>query len=285
VNRIPYALSLGFRLLRVLPPTTPGKARLGRVLLGACRRTDDVAVTDRRGGQFLVPNLREPVALHLLIDGVYEPPLGDFLRAQLASGATFVDVGANVGVFTILAGWLVGPDGRVLALEPSPRVFPYLEHNVRRNGLENVRLRQCAALDHDGTSVSFYEAPAQHFGMGALAPQFDGQPTPVPGRTLDSLLEDEEIERVDLLKVDVEGFEADVFRGARRLLTSGRPPVIVFEFRDWAEERVPGGRPGDAQRLLMDWGFRVVRLADLEDGSSLSEPLTRGFETLVAMRE
>jgi FkbM family methyltransferase len=164
-------------------------------------------------------------------------------------------------------------------------VFPYLEHNVRRNGLENVRLRQCAVLDHDDTSVSFYEAPTQHFGMGALAPQFDGQPTPVPGRALDSLLEDEELAHADVVKVDVEGFEAAVFRGARRLLTSGRPPVIVFEFCDWAEKRVPGGRPGDAQRLLKDWGFRIVRLADLEDGSPLSEPLTRGFETLVATRE
>src|SRR4030095_2796953 len=107
----------------------------------------------------------------------------------------------------------------------------------------------------------------------------------VPAQTLDDILGEESIERVDLLKMDVEGFEAAVLQGARKLLNSHDAPLILFEFCDWAEARVPGGEVGNAQRLLLEWGYRLWRLSDFVRGRpSLDNVLTVGFETLVAVK-
>ena len=134
-------------------------------------------------------------------------------------------------------------------------------------------------------TVSFYEAPVDQFGRGSLQAQFDADPIPVLTHTLDYLVGEQMIERVDVIKVDVEGFEAVVFQGAEKILTSNKPPVVVFEFCDWTEGRVPGGWIGAAQEGLKDWGYRIWRLKDLLRGKSpLVDVLTSGFETLVAMK-
>ena len=136
-------------------------------------------------------------------------------------------------------------------------LFPYLQQNVRLNGLSNVRLRQCAASNRSVPTIPFWEAPSEHFSMGALAAQFHADPIAVPAQTLDDILDDESIGRVGLLKMDVEGFAAAVLHGARQLLTGHDAPLILFEFCDWAEARVPGGAVGDTQRLLLEWGYRL----------------------------
>ena len=195
-----------------------------------------------------------------MIDGVYEVQAVDFVLERLKPSATFIDVGANIGVFTLPAARRIGRSGRVIAIEPSPLVFPYLERNIVLNGLSNVRLVQCAAHDRDGETVPFYEAPVEHFGMGSLGAQFHNSPVPVLCRTLDHILNEQQIEKVDVMKVDVEGFEAAVFEGATKLLAGDKAPVILFEFCDWAENRRPGGSVGDAQRLLRRWGYRIWRL-------------------------
>jgi FkbM family methyltransferase len=262
-----------------------GKARLARAALRPWRRCADLVVRDRDGSVFTIPSLEEPIGLHLAADGVYEPELASFLRDHLRPGGVFVDVGANIGVFTVMAARMVGPSGRVVAIEASPRVYPYLEHNVRTNGLENVRLRHCAAAHEENPGIAFYEAPASHFGMGALSPQFHATPTPVASHTLDRILAEENVGPVDLVKLDVEGFEANVFRGAHRLLTSDSPPLIVFEFVDWAEARVATGRVGDSQRVLREHGFTLWRLEDyVKNKPPLQEILTEGFGMIVAAR-
>jgi FkbM family methyltransferase len=272
-------------LLRLLPCMMQGKGRLARLLLGRMLDGQDIELHDRDGSVMTVPSLREPVAFHLLIDGLYEPDTLAFLLGRLKPGNVFVDVGANVGAFTIPVARKLAGTGYVLSLEASPSVFPYLRSSVERNHLTNVHLRQCASIDKNVDDLHFYEAPPQKFGMGALAPQFEGDTVSVLGRTLDSLLAEEGIKQVHLLKVDVEGFEAAVFRGARGLLTGQAPPVIVFEFCDWAEARVPHERVGDAQRLLLDWGYRVWRLSDfVREKPCLPRVLTSGFDMLVATR-
>jgi FkbM family methyltransferase len=285
VNRRSFRIDLVCRALRCVPPGTPGKARLARLLLGSYLQTQNVLVQAHDGYIYLVPSLREPIGFYLLVDGMYEPSVVKFVLSQLHSGATFVDVGANIGVFTISAARKVGSTGRVLAIEPSPRVFPYLEHNVRGSGLSSIQLKRSAAYDRDADSIPFWEAPVDHFGMGALAPQFYAQPTLVGASTLDGMLTEAGAGEVDVLKVDVEGFEAAVFRGAEKLLTSPRAPLIVFEYCDWAEQRMPNTRTGDAQRVLLDYGYHIWRLSDfVHYGLPLENVLMTGFEMLIATR-
>src|SRR4029077_19389191 len=114
--------------------------------------------------------------------------------------------------------------GRVIAIEDSPAVYPYLERNIELNDLHNVRMHHCAALDSELDHVAFYEAPKDHFGMGSLAPQFSGEAVHINAVTLDSILAREGIDEVDVLKVDVEGFEGQVFEGATKLLARTKAP-------------------------------------------------------------
>jgi len=220
----PHKITFVSQALRLLPPGISGKARLARLLLGSYLQAQDVQLRDKYGCTIVIPSLREPIGFHLLIDGVYEVKSLEFALKRLRAGSVFVDVGANIGVFALPVARKVGSSGCVLAIEPSPRIFPYLKQNVTLNRLSNVRLRQCAAFDKDSELLPFYEAPIDHFGMGALAAQFHTNPIPVPAQTLDRILDGEGIGRVDLLKLDVEGFEAAVFRGAKRLLTGEDPP-------------------------------------------------------------
>jgi FkbM family methyltransferase len=273
------------RSLRILPSRFVGKARLARLILGSRQESSDVVVECGGGVRFLVPCLREPVAFELLINGAYESEALSLLLRAASGDTVFVDVGANIGTFTVpLAKQLTS--GTVVAIEASTAVYPYLARNIELNDLHNIRLHHCAALDRDLDTIAFYEAPKHHFGMGALAAQFSGQAVLVTARTLDSILAQDGIDRVDALKVDVEGFEWQVFVGATKLLTGSRPPTIIFEFCDWAERRAQNAPIGQAQRFLLDLGYSIYRLADFISPrpQPLAKPLLAGYEQLVAYR-
>ena len=278
-------LKVAAKALRWIPAKAPGKARLARRLLGSCLEARDVRIDGRYGMKLVTPSLREPVGFYLLVDGVYEAEVLDFALGRLGRGAVVVDVGANIGAFTLPVASRIAPAGCVIAIEASPRVFPYLRQNVILNELSNVDLVQCAAYNCDRRTVPFYDAPVDRFGKGSLGSHFHADRISVPARTLDDLLNEKRIGRVDLIKVDVEGSEAAVFQGAEKLLTGDRPPVVVFEFCDWAEESVLGEQAGYAQRLLNDWGYSIWRLRDVKRNKTpLAETLTSGFEMLVAAR-
>ena len=118
-------------LLRLFPPGFPGKARLARLMLQPHLGSRDVYVPTGQGRNLLVPGLREPIGFYLATNGVYEPDTAAFLLNYLSPGMVFVDIGANIGVFTVLAARQVGPTGQVIAIEPSPRSFSYLKHTFR----------------------------------------------------------------------------------------------------------------------------------------------------------
>lgn len=264
-------------------PAFRGKRRLARWLLRAQLGRERMLVEDRHGCRYRLPHAAEPVAFSLLAEGAYEPELVDLIDRHLPTGGVFVDVGANIGA-TLLpvmkrrAGRL-----RAVAIEASPRVFPFLAENVRLNQVAGVTCLNVAAHERDG-EAEFFDAPVTHFGMGSLGAQFGAAPVKVASRRLDGLLAEQGITQVDVLKMDVEGFESAVVRGAGRLLEGEVAPLVVFEFCDWAEARSPGGA-GQAQRELLARGFRLWRQADYEAGRApLPGPLTAGFEALVAVK-
>ena len=251
------------------------------------RRFDSSPFTlwDNLGFRYELPDASEPIAFHLAIDGVYEPETLALILQQVKQGDVFVDVGANIGVFTIPAARCVGNNGRVIAAEASSDIFAFLTRNLEANGASQVITVNSAICDFTGTA-RFYPAPKHKFGMGSLGAQFGAKPIEVPATKLDEVLEEARIGHVDLLKVDVEGFELGVFKGAHGLLTGARPPLVVFEFCDWAEARVPNSRVGDAQRLLLSYGYSIWRLTDFLRGQRpLRVPLESNYAMLVASRQ
>lgn len=269
--------------LRWIPSGAPGKYRLSRLLVHRFVKGTDIHVRDRYGCAMTLPNAREPVGFSLLVDGAYEPAAVDFVLSRLAPGDTFVDVGANIGCFTLPAARRVGERGNVVAVEASPRIHNYLARNIRDNALANVHAMQCAALESDGTT-QFHDAPEDHFGMGSVAPQFGTPPITVAAWRLDTIMKRLGIRKVAVMKVDVEGYECSVFRGAADLLTGSDPPLVVFEFCDWAEKRTHLGL-GASQRVLRDMGYSIWKFDDYVRGRArLETPLEHGFDTLVASR-
>lgn len=177
----------------------------------------------------------------------------------------------------------MGDTGKVISIEASPKIYSYLQQNIKSSKSKNISCIHIACTDHDNIAIEFYDAPDNQFGMGSLAPQFNIPPTLVIGSTFDNILKSLQIGRVDIIKVDVEGFEAAVFRGAVRTLTSDQRPVIIFEFLDWAERRA-GDPVGTAQLILFDYGYTLKEIGKKGAlGSALIRPITVGGAMLIAL--
>jgi FkbM family methyltransferase len=184
------------------------------------------------GGCVFDCSLRDRLAREVFFAGCAAIPEIAFLRAVLQPGMSFVDVGANWGLFTLVGTHLVGATGTVAALEPDPRVFTRLKSNVRRNGLRQVQLFAVAAADRDSQRVlAPYDAAGDNWETSRLVE--DGAPAQntlfVPARRLDPLLDEIGLDTVDLLKIDVEGAEDLVLSGMEEGLNNYRYRRILLE--------------------------------------------------------
>lgn len=162
--------------------------------------------------------------------GMWEPNVEAFLRARLRSGDIFVDVGANIGYFTLLGAKLVGQQGRVVAIEASGVVIEDLRANVVRNHQKDlVRCVHAAASDREGMAV-LYAGQAGNIGSASIVRVDDKLTENVPSAPLEKLLLSSEIESVRVIKIDVEGAESLVFKGMEALLPKLRTDTeIVME--------------------------------------------------------
>ena len=127
------------------------------------------------------------------------------IEARLPQAGVFVDIGANCGLFSLTASRKLGQRGRVLAIEPNPAMAERLRFNVATNDFENVELAECAIGDVVG--MAELKICASNLGGSSLTVEVEGPRVSVPIRTLQSVLESFGIERIDAMKVDIEGFE------------------------------------------------------------------------------
>jgi FkbM family methyltransferase len=162
--------------------------------------------------------------------GIYEPKVIGALREHLRVGDTCLDVGGHVGYLTLLMARLVGPGGRVVAFEPIPETFAALRENVSLNHLENVRLENTAVGEQEGMISLFCDAAQELSWTPSVSahrvPGNQIKEISVPVLSLDSFLESSSL-RPKLVKIDVEGAELEVLRGARKMLLEARPVVLV----------------------------------------------------------
>ena len=162
--------------------------------------------------------------------GMWEPNVGAFLRARLRPGDVFVDIGANIGYFTLLGATLVGRQGHVVAIEASTSTLAQLKANVACNRFQDlVRCVHAAVSDCDGTAT-LYRGLSGNTGTASIV-RAEGQASErVPSAPLGGLLRPDEIECVRVIKIDVEGAEWLVFNGMRPLLPRlRRDAEIVME--------------------------------------------------------
>jgi FkbM family methyltransferase len=190
--------------------------------------------------------------------GSYEYAVSALVRSYLDRGDVFVDVGANLGYFTVLGAAAVGPSGLVLAYEPHAAIRARLERNVSLNALTQVRVRGEAVSDVDGTLRLLDVNEAHNAGLSRLARPTEGGGVPVKTIRLDSV---PELRRAPprLIKIDVEGHELEVFGGAAGLLAHDDAPALLFEAFD--VERYAAVLASHGYAVYQPrWSARSVRL-------------------------
>lgn len=204
-------------------------------------------------------NLRYTTVTAFLLRDWVEPELRQ-LQRLLAPGDVFIDVGANIGLYALKAARLVGPTGRVLALEPGAEAHARLASNLALNAYHWAEPIKAAASDRDGSAV-LHHVPLgddpQAFSLVANARAVEGEE--VETVTLDTLVDGCGLARVDLIKIDVEGAEALVIAGGRRMLETFRPGVI-FECNAHINAGGADGAAVEAWAGLERLGYRFHRL-------------------------
>jgi FkbM family methyltransferase len=220
------------------------------------RRAHEVVET-REGFRIHVDPTDYAVGHTVARTGCYEPEVSATLRAVLAEGATFVDIGANIGWFSLLGASLVGPAGKVVAIEPNPRNVALLRQSAQDNGFGNIEVLAVALSEHPGAAALETDG-----SNGRIIP-VDGPPAApveaefvVASYPLDDLLASTGIGRVDVIKIDVEGAEPLVLRGGTATITSSRP-VLISEFFPLALDSSPWGSAPGYLSTLRALGYRL----------------------------
>jgi FkbM family methyltransferase len=186
------------------------------VLPGIAARREDTA-HELRPGVVFRGNTADFLPMVVRVFGRWEPAMTAFLTSRLSSGRVFVDVGANIGWFDLVAAPLVGETGGVVAIEASPAIHARLAEQVRGSNLTNVRTVNEAVGSASGW-VHIVDGPSWNSAQSAVVADVERRPGSVACRTLDEILTAEEIAACRIVKIDVEGAEFEVVRGLGPLL-------------------------------------------------------------------
>jgi len=170
---------------------------------------------------------RDDAISNSLFSGTFELSARAFLKSYLRPGMTMLDVGAHCGLYTMTAALMVGPQGRVVAFEPSDRERRRLLTHLRLNGITTVTVVPIAAGAADG-EVELFVVEGQETGCNSLRrpPGERVRVISVPICRLDTWIERHAIGRIDVIKMDIEGGERDALRGAEALFTRDRPILL-----------------------------------------------------------
>lgn len=191
----------------------------------------------------------------MAVAGARDPVIWEFIRRRLGPGSVFVDAGANVGAYTLPVARLVGPTGRVIAFEAHPVTWRYLARNVAANGLSNVVELNIALGEAPGRiAVVFLAANPGETHVATKAEQ-ETKVEEVEMLPVDAALAAQGLGVVDYLKIDVEGFELPVLRGAARTIAASPRIVVQTELQ---------------QRHASRYGHRIEEIAALLDGFGLA---------------
>lgn len=213
----------------------------------------------RLGGALFECDLRDGISREACFCGIYAPGETALVRNALGPGGIFVDVGANWGYFSLIAATRVGPGGRVVALEPDPRLLPLLRANLVHNGLTQVTaLGVAAAAHHAEVEMLGFDWRDGNSGLTRIALPGDTSSGPrftVPGDTLARILDRLRVESVDLLKMDIEGAELFALEGLRPVLIPSRIRKLLIEIHP-GHLAALGSDPNRAVEPLLAAGYQ-----------------------------
>lgn len=188
------------------------------------------------------------IAQGIIATRAYEPHVTATLERELTPESTFVDIGANMGWFTLLGADLAR---RVIAIEPNHNNVQLLYRSLLTNQFTNVQVHECAVTDEPRLlELNFLHSNGAVMAIGEMREST----TVVRGDSLDNLLRD--VDHIDVMKMDIEGHEPVALRGMVHILTHHRP-VLLAEFHPMAIRAISNVEPEAFLRSLSDYGYRV----------------------------
>lgn len=193
----------------------------------SCYVGDRSVLTRVQGFKMLLPSDDISLTPHLMLDGNWEQWVTDVFLRSIKPGMIVVDVGANVGYYTLLGARATGPTGRVLAFEPEPRNLRYLRHNVELAGAHWVTISSKGLWNQSGSSELYIRSEDQCGGHSMIGGG-DGRKVIIETITLDEFLRDNL--RVDVIKMDAERAEPFIIEGMTNVIAANPNLKILMEF-------------------------------------------------------
>lgn len=224
------------------------------------------------------PLIGKGVEESIYYSGIYEAGTISVLKQSLREGDVFIDVGANVGMMSLAASKFVGSRGQVYAFEPLAEALRILTTNLTINRVKNVLVvpEACGARQELRT---IYEQQANR-GCSSLLKPVDcvAEQKDIVVNRLDDFIEAEGIKKVKMVKIDVEGWELEVLKGSRRLLSQPQSPIICVEYSH--SHRLYAGIQEDVYQFICSSNnYKIFKLARGKEFISCLEPVT-GFADL-----
>lgn len=232
-----------------------------RMLGAEARRAKHVAFRRADGLQMRI-RTNDRVGHRMMREQDFEPGIRDYIASHHLSGAVVVDVGANIGYFTLQFANLVGPTGRVIAFEPTARAFAELLANVETNDLRNTECRRLALSDRCGSAVIVMPGEgAEAYASLIDAEARTGMRETVECRSFDTVWKEMGEPRISLVKMDVEGAERLVLNGAGDILAAHAVGEWIFEANE-VRLNLNGECVWDTLSLLAGFGYVLRQLAE-----------------------
>lgn len=253
------------RLVNRIPP-------IARRLDSHYRRSPAQRRVRTRDGFLMNLDTADFIQRTIYLTGDWDVAVGDVLRDRLKPGMTFVDAGANVGFFSMLAAKLVGQSGRVVAFEPNPSVFAQVQANAELNGFSWIKPHRAGLFDKDGVGEIFI--PEANCGGATL------RPGGINGMAIPLVRMDDVVKgKVDLLKIDIEGAEVAALGGAREILSGPDAPAVVCEVSEYSLRQM-GSSHYELYDLMSGHGYTPKIISRIGRSNLVKEAVFLQYDVL-----
>jgi len=239
-------------------------------------------VKDNHLGEIFFPASDSVISCGIEANGIWEPLEFSWLKANLRKGDSFLNIGANVGYFSLLASSLVGKTGMVYAVEPNPFIIPFLRVNSVRSKFQNIQILEMAASDKNETKFLYqnfrnfgdsrlFDPRVSDVGGDYIQHGFDA--TPLKSLVESRVLDDLNLKNLTVVLSDTQGWDFFALMGLKRTITLYRPKILCEFVPDWLISN--GVKPQDAINEFASWNYEIRVLEDkrliVQDFSQVTE--------------
>lgn len=206
----------------------------------------------------------------------YEPYLTKLMLSKISKGDVVMDIGANIGYYTILFSNKVGKKGKVISIEPDETNHKILQKNIKKNNLKNVVVVK-KALGSENKKIYLYKSEENYGDHRAWGDKSNSTDTKrekisVECQKLDDLIKDLKEEKINFIKMDVQGFEGKVIEGGQKVIKENKP-IIFFEYWPWAIKK----SASDLQKMLMFLEKVYKKIFWIDEYIQIYTPVSKSF--------